>query len=170
VTGPGPLTEVAAAACGAALFNTPICEGVAGWTSNGLITGSVTAVGGVGGGIIDDGIIVAGSLLSMLSVTGPSNGNAVAGPTSDGPLSAPALNDLKSDTDGPPIPEPLIGGPTELGASFNISGVPNALNNDCMLRAPFFNSAKASEPFEEICSSDTTAKFSVTLNFSALDT
>jgi len=79
------------------------------------------------------------------------------------------LNDLKSDIDGPPMPEPRIGGPAVAGASFNISGVPNALNKDCMLSAPLFNSANASEPFDEICSSDTTAKFSVTRNFKAFD-
>jgi len=51
---------------GEELFNKPICEGAAGATSNGLTIGSVTCGGGLGGGNIEAGISVAGSLLSTL--------------------------------------------------------------------------------------------------------
>jgi hypothetical protein len=138
--------------------------------------------GGVGGGSKDAGISEAGIGAGVgiagkpaASPVGPITGRAVVGGTSGGGGlksgidGSCLLNSVKSAGDGPPIPNPPIGGPTVVGGSLSISGVPNALNKDCILKAPVFKSAIASDPLFEICSSDTSAKFSVTVAFSALE-
>ena len=109
------------------------------------------------------------------SPVGPITGSAVVGGTrgggglKSGIAGVGLLNSVKSAGDGPPMPRPPIGGPIVAGGSLSISGVPNALNKDCILRAPVFKSAIASDPLVEIWSSDTRAKFSVTVAFSALE-